>query len=137
MKTTSTNFELKTLQEFAQHAIDLLNDGIGINTHGCDLHNELFNSDYYIIGYYQAEQWLIKHTGVFNAIGIVQEYENSNFGEVNTDLSSSEAIVNMIAYIGGEDVLNTSETLQDNWDNILSEDDINSIIEELKKEFNL
>ena len=25
-----------------------------------DLHHRLFNEDYYIIGYYQAEQWLVE-----------------------------------------------------------------------------
>ena len=26
-----------------------------------DLHNELFNSDYYLIGYQKCEKWLNKH----------------------------------------------------------------------------
>jgi len=35
----------------------------------------------------------------------VQQYEQDNFGEVTTDLSSSEAVVNMYAYIVGEAVV--------------------------------
>ena len=131
-----SDFELKTLKEIANDAIDKLKDGIGSGTTGADLHNDLFNSDYYIIGYYKAEQWLINNTGVFNGISIVQEYEKNNFGEVNTDLSSSEKVVNMLVYIAGEEVLSISQTLQDNWDNRLSDEDIQAIINELEEEYN-
>jgi len=132
-----SDFELKTLKEIANDATDKLKDGIGAGQYGCDLHSDLFNSDYYIIGYYKAEQWLINNTGVFNGISIVQEYEKNNFGEVNTDLSSSEKVVNMLVYIAGEEVLSISQTLQDNWNNRLSDEDIQAIINELEEEFNL
>ena len=132
----NSEFEHKTLQEFAQHAVDKLKDGIGAGQYGCNLHNDLFNTDYYIIGYYQAEQWLIVNTGVFNGISIVQEYEKDNFGEASTDVSSSEKVVTMLAYIGGEEVLSASKTLQENWDTKLSEEDITAIIAELEEEFN-
>ena len=131
-----SDFERKTLKEIANDAISKLKDGIGSGTTG-DLHIDLFNSDYYIIGYYQAEQWLINNTGVFNGISIVQDYEKENFGEVNTDLSSSEKVVNMLVYIAGEEVLSISQTLQDNWNNRLSDEDIQAIINELEEEFNL
>ena len=70
-----------------------------------ELHQQLFNEDYYIIGYYNCEQWLKKHNlSTFEAIEIVQEYERTNFGETNTELNS-ESIVNMLAYIYGEELL--------------------------------
>ena len=130
-------FEFKTLKELASYAIDRLNENIGVNVFGADLHNEIFNTDYYIIGYYQAEQWLIKNTGVFNGIGIVQDYEKDNFGEVTSDLSSSENVCNMVVYIAAEEVLQQSETLQENWNNELTEEDCNNIVKELKEYFNL
>lgn len=133
----NSNFEFSTLQEIAQNAIDKLNDGIGSNCHGCDLHNELFNTDYYIIGNYKAEQWLVKNTGVYNAIGIIQDYENDNFGEVYTNLGSAERVVNMIVYIVGEEVLSESETLQNKWNNLLSDDDIKNIVSELKEKYDI
>ena len=68
-----------------------------------DLHNEIFNMDYYIIGYYQAAQWL--GTDAFEAIGMIQDYEKFHFGEVHTDLSCSEKVANMLAYILGEEVI--------------------------------
>jgi hypothetical protein len=135
MKTSE--FEWSTLQELAQDAVEKLNDGIGLGTYGADLHNDLFNSDYYIIGRYQSDQWLIANTGVFNAIGIIQEYENMQFGEVSTDLSEPERVCNMIVYIAGEEVLNESETLQKRWNEVLTERDIKKIIKELKNAFSL
>ena len=45
-----------------------------------DLHHEAFNTDYYIIGTYQAKQWL--GDMAFNVINHVKEYEQENFGEV-------------------------------------------------------
>jgi hypothetical protein len=68
-----------------------------------EIHHELFNMDYYIIGYYQANKWL--EDQVFNVIETIKEYENDNFGEVNTDFSSSENVVNMYVYIVGESIL--------------------------------
>lgn len=68
-----------------------------------DIHHEAFNQDYYIIGRYQATKWLAAE--VFNIIEIIKEYENDNFGEVYTDLSEPEKVVNMYVYIIGEEVM--------------------------------
>ena len=74
------------------------------NGYYCDLHNEVFNMGYYIVGTYQAKKALEQY-GVFNAIGKIQEYENDNFGEVLTDLSDPEKIANMLYYIIGEEAI--------------------------------
>lgn len=42
---------------------------------------------------------------------MIQTYEKENFGEVFTDLSSSEAVVNMVAYIIGEEFLHNIYTV--------------------------
>ena len=68
-----------------------------------DLHHEIFNTDYYIIGRYQAKEWM--GANAFDCIGEVQEYEQVNFGEVSTDLSEPERVVNMYVYIIGETIL--------------------------------
>ena len=68
-----------------------------------DLHHEIFNTDYYIIGRYQAKQWM--GADAFDCIGDIQEYENGNFGQVTTDLSEPERVVNMYVYIVGEEIL--------------------------------
>lgn len=67
-----------------------------------DLHHYAFNEDYYIIGNYEAKKWLSDE--VFNIIDIIKEYENMHFGEVNTDFSQPEKVVNMYVYIVGETI---------------------------------
>lgn len=89
-------------KEIINYVIDRLPDFEG--TVLDDLHHNLFNTDYYIIGTYQAEEWL-KEYGTFQAIRDVQEYEQDNFGEVNTDLGNAEKIANMITYIIGEQII--------------------------------
>ena len=68
-----------------------------------DLHHHAFNADYYIIGRHKAKVWL--GAEAFDAIGIIKEYEEFNFGEVTTDLSEPEKVVNMYAYIVGEEIV--------------------------------
>tara|TARA_R100001082_G_scaffold68999_1_gene39090 strand:- start:228 stop:572 length:345 start_codon:yes stop_codon:yes gene_type:complete len=68
-----------------------------------ELHHHAFNTDYYIIGTYKATQWLGDH--VFDCINIIKEYEQDNFGQVTTDLSNPEKVVNMYTYIVGEQVV--------------------------------
>ena len=69
-----------------------------------DLHHHCFNTDYYIIGTYQAKKWLGEN--VFEIVEIIREYEENNFGEVSTDFSDPEKIVNMYTYIIGEEIVN-------------------------------
>jgi len=71
--------------------------------HVDDLHHHCFNTDYYIIGTYQAKKWLGEN--VFEIIEEIKTYEKDNFGEVNTDFSDPEKVVNMYAYIIGEEIV--------------------------------
>jgi len=101
MKNSVTNELLLHIEEYIIDN-DLINEDLGDIQ---ELHNDIFNTDFYIIGYYNCEQWLKKHhINTFDAIEFVQEYEKDNFGETNTDINS-ERIVNMIAYIIGEQIL--------------------------------
>ena len=72
-----------------------------------DLHNEIFNTGYYVAYYSEANEWLGDQA--FEIIGIVKEYEEDNFGEVTTDLSDSVKVVNMYVYILGEDIMANDE----------------------------
>jgi len=91
--------------EIKEHFDDFLedHDKEWIEENIDDIHHYAFNEDYFIIGYYQAEQWLGNQ--VFNVIETIRDYEQSNFGEVTTDFSSSEKVVNVYAYIVGEEVV--------------------------------
>jgi len=92
-------------QEIQEYFNDWINDQgeEWINDNVDDLHHHVFNTDYYIIGSYKATQWLGDQ--VFNIIDFIKEYELFNFGEVMTDFSSPEAIVNMYVYIIGEEIV--------------------------------
>jgi len=118
------NSKEKAMREEARAAIiEALRDGY--SGYYCDLHNEVFNTDYYIIGTYQAEEAL-KEYGVFKAIEKVQTYEKENFGEVYTDLSDPEKLINMLFYIIGEEVLHEMmdgiEAWNNNWNNQADEE---------------
>ena len=91
------DFCLTRLQDIAEHDPDFKNKDVH------DLHHEIFNMDYYIIGYYQAKQWL--GDDAFDCIGEIQDYEKMHFGKVTTDLGSSEAVANMYAYLIGEQII--------------------------------
>ena len=98
-------------QDVKEYIIDQLESDVGLDQHISDLHHFLLNEDYFIIGYYQAEQWLKKDNGsIFEAIETIKDYEQSNFGQVSTDLSSSENVANMLAYILGEEILYNNDT---------------------------
>ena len=101
----------KQKEDVKDYIIQQLNEDVGLDQHISDLHHYLLNEDYFIIGYYQAEQWLKKDNGsIFEAIETIREYEQSNFGQVSTDLSSSENVANMLAYILGEEILFNNNT---------------------------
>ena len=91
-----------TTTEALEDILDVLESGYDGSME--DLHNEVFNTGYYIIGTYQAKQALTEY-GVFEAIDKVQEYEDNTFGERYTDVSDPEKLANMLYYIIGEEVI--------------------------------
>lgn len=132
----SYNMKHESMREEAIEAIiEALEDGY--SGYYCDLHNEVFNTDWYIVGTYEAKEAL-KEYDVFEAIELVQEFEEFHFGEVNTDLSNPEKLINMVYYIVGDGVIcemNDIEEFSDNWNN-LSDDETNAaIVEKMKKMF--
>ena len=68
-----------------------------------DLHHNAFNTDYYIIGTYQAKQWL--GDMALDVINFIKDYEQDTFGEVFCDFSDPERIVNAYVYIIGEEIV--------------------------------
>jgi hypothetical protein len=126
----------KKYEEMKAQAIeDILNALDGYDGYYCDLHNEVFNTDYYIIGRNEAKNALREYD-VFEAIEKVQEYEKFNFGEVYTDLSDPEKLVNMLYYVIGDEIIcdmNEIEEFSENW-NKLSDDETNAIIVKKMKE---
>ena len=111
----------------------------GYDGYYCDLHNEVFNTDYYIIGTYQAKEALREYD-VFEAIELVQTYEKEKFGEVYTDLSDAEKLINMVYYIVGEEVIGEMgeiEAFEENWNEQADEETNAIIIEKMKEMFEI
>ena len=86
----------------------LEDNDLTIDNEDSDIHDEVFNQDYFIIGYYNAEQWLIDEQGnnrTFEVLSYVQEQEKDNFGEVETTFDNAETLVNHYAYWLGYEVI--------------------------------
>ena len=115
-------------QEVTEYTLSTLIDLKDYYTgYGSDLHNEIYNTSYYIIGTYKAKEWL--EGDVFEIIGIVKDYEIDNYGELITDISNPEKLVNMYVYILGEEILCKSDHLNEEcFDSHLTSDDIEKII---------
>jgi hypothetical protein len=111
-------------KEIVQHAIDGIMDihNTGTRYDVDDLFHHLFNADYFIVGYYAAEQFLLRWV----------DNDKEHYGQVTTNLSSAEDVANMLAYIEGERFLNLCPTFV-NADGRLSDDDLLAIVEELKE----
>jgi len=106
------NNTLKT--ELLEHIINTIKDQQLTDFE--ELHFHAFNEDYYIIGYYNAEQWLKQHDiSAFEAISAVMEWEQNAFGELTLKPEdiNSETIVNKYVYTFGENLLAEFDLDQD------------------------
>lgn len=91
--------EYFTEQEIKETLLTNLDGYKGIEDYTFDdVFNDLFNSDYYIIGYKEAEEALEEY-GIFNALEEVQRWDEENFGEWDTDYADPEKVANMLEYI--------------------------------------
>ena len=99
--------------ELKAHILSHIEDGVLTPDNQDEWHFHSFNEDYYLIGYYNCEQWLIKHkVSTFEAIDEVVTYEKECFGEVNTKINA-ESVVNMYVYIKGEELMSGIDTLEE------------------------
>ena len=99
--------------ELLEHIKERISDEVITEDNFEDAHHYAFNQDYYIIGCYNAEQWLAKHNlSAFEAIQMCIQYEKDNFGEVTKEYEDAETTVNMLAYVIGQDVTPYADT----WD---------------------
>ena len=116
--------------ELLSHVIETIQDQY--LTDFDDLHFHAFNEDYYIIGYYNAEQWLKKHDiSAWEAIETVLQWELDILGEVQTkpDTINPESIANMYIYVLGEELLSDFDLDQDQSDLL---DDLKAELKELE-----
>jgi len=120
------------MEEIIEYTIEGLKNMKTYSPDGCDIHHEIFNTDYFIIGTFEAKKWLKKYPGVFEAISEVKGYEMNNFGETYTDISDPEKLVNMYVYIKGEEILSKSNTYNRLGMGNVDDDTLDEIIEEVK-----
>lgn len=95
--------------DLLHHLKDLINDGVLTDDNQDEWHHLAFNESYYVIGYYNASQWLERHElDTFDVIADCIEWEQDTFGEVilKPEDINSEKIVNLYTYIKGEELLN-------------------------------
>lgn len=105
----------------------------GYDGYYCDLHNEVFNMDYYIIDRTEAENALAEY-GTFKAIGAVVSYEKDYFGEINTDITKPENVANMLWWIIGAEAIAEIEGVNgDNWNEVATEESNEEILAEINK----
>lgn len=117
--------------------IETLEDGY--DGYYCDLHNEVFNTDYYVIGTYQAKE-ILREYDVFEAIELVQSYEEEQFGEIYTDLSDPEKLLNMVYYIIGDEVIGDMQYItefSDKWNDYADDETNVKIVKEMKKRYDV
>ena len=108
----------------------------GYDGYYCDLHNEVFNKDYYVTGTAEAKNILGEGENIFNAIGKIYTYERDTFGEIYTDFSNPIKIVNMLFYIIGEEIMYDNDKfnkiLDEHWDEYADEETNMELIKALK-----
>ena len=69
----------------------------------CDIANEFYNNDYYIIGIYQAKEWLKKYFDDMLEVIEYWEYETGEpYGQMITDV---EKLVTLVAYTVADTIL--------------------------------
>lgn len=120
----------KMMSDCKSMILDACNDGRVEGLNACDVHNEVFNTDYFEVYTNRAIDYM--GGNAWECIETVQEYEKDNFGEVNTELSDPSKVLNMYAYIIGEEAISEISVISDNWDKTLDSEDVKAIIEELE-----
>jgi len=78
-----------------------------------ELHQKLFNSEHYFVYTYDCNNFInSQFDNAFNAIDIVKDYEERNFGSFNTHITPFR-IANMLIYIIGEDLIYNVLNIED------------------------
>lgn len=98
--------------ELKAYVLDLIGDGILTDENKDDWHHHAFNETPYIIGHYQASQWLNEHgLDAFDVIEAVVEYERDLLGQtqITPDKINPETVVNLYVYFLGEALLSDAD----------------------------
>ena len=96
MKGFDTMFSYEIKKELACEMIDYI-ENYGIeDMYLSDIAHELYNNDYYIIGIYQAKEWLKKYfDDMLETIEYWEEETGESYGQMITDV---ENLATLVAY---------------------------------------
>ena len=96
-----------------------------------DLHHVLYNEPQHFIYYATAEEATVE-LDIYGCIGVVQKYEEDQFGAVYTPLSDACKVANMVVYIMGYVLLDKiyadTEYFGDKWNEQLTDDDLQAML---------
>ena len=115
--TTNTSYKRAEIKKYLYERVKELKeyskDEFKTLVRDNELHNEIFNTDYYMVYTGECEEWLGDH--VFEVIRTVQEYEEFHFGELTDKevLTDPCKLVNMYVYIVGEELISEDPKLHD------------------------
>jgi len=96
-------FKYDEIKEYFDNFVAENSEALNNSDFRDDLHHHAFNTDFYIIGTYRAKQWL--GDKAFDVIGIIKDWIENNYGESQFDYSDAEKVVNMYAFILGDDIV--------------------------------
>ena len=83
--------------EFESHLESAKEEGLINDQNKNEWHQILFNDDYYIIGYYNAKQWLLKHDiDVFDALQVINEYQAEMGFEIGYKIEDLQLVFKQI-----------------------------------------
>ena len=102
------NLNKKFAQLVINHGLEYLQDRPELLENMDDLHYELFNTDYFVIGYFEASKMLKDcDYNAFDVISDLIEFEENMFGEssLKTEDVNPEKVVNLLAYYYGQELL--------------------------------
>lgn len=97
--------------------------------YGAELHHETCNTVLMFNSKKDARNFLGSDT--LEAMKKIKEYEEDNFGTLETDIFDELKVANMLCYILGEEILQESKTLQSKWDECLTVEDLEKIAKEI------
>ena len=103
-----------------------------------DLHASLYSETQHYI-YYASAKEATAELDTWECIGVVQKYEQGQFGEVYTPLSDACRVANMVVSILGEALLQSiyegTEYFGEKWNDQLSDDELADMLTIAEKWF--
>ena len=105
MKGFDTMFSSEIKKEIAFEMYDSFKNYESIqDMYLCDIANEFYNNDYYIIGTYRAKEWLKKYfDDMLEVIEYWEEETGEQYGQMITDV---EKLATLVAYTVADTILN-------------------------------